>query len=93
MALITVRSLAARWSVPVRNPKYMVTPISARPATSKPVMAPARNASSRPPASDPIAAWAVRTFARTETFMPMKPVRPDRIAPMAKPTPTSQPRK
>ncbi len=40
---------------------------------------------SRPPASDFVAACAVRTLARTETFMPMKPAAPDRIAPMAKP--------
>ena len=57
-----------------------------------PVMAPALNAISRPPASEEIAAWAVRTLARTETFMPMKPASPERIAPMAKPMPTSQPR-
>ena len=43
---------------------------------------------SRPPASDFVAAWAVRTFARTETFMPMKPAAPDRIAPIAKPAAT-----
>ena len=54
-------------------------------------MAPARNAISKPPASELIAACAVRTLARTETFMPMKPAAPDRIAPMAKPTATSQP--
>ena len=35
-------------------------------------MAPARNASSSPPASEPMAACAVRTLARTDTFMPMK---------------------
>jgi len=40
-----------------------------------------------------IAAWAVRTLARTETFMPIKPAAPDKTAPTAKPTPTSQPRK
>ncbi len=56
-----------------------------------PVMAPDLKASSRPPASDLVAAWATRTLARTETFMPMKPVAPDRIAPMAKPAATSQP--
>ena len=43
---------------------------------------------SRPPASDFVAACAVRTFARTETFMPMKPAAPDRIAPIAKPAAT-----
>ncbi len=36
-------------------------------------------------------AWAVRELARTETFMPMNPAAPERIAPMAKPTATSQP--
>ena len=60
------------------------TPSSANPATNRPVMAPARNASSRPPASELIAACAVRTLARTETFMPMKPAAPDRIAPIGK---------
>ena len=49
----------------------MVTPSRARPATSMPVTAPALKAMSRPPASDWVAAWAVRTLARTETFMPM----------------------
>ncbi len=56
-----------------------------------PVMAPALKAISRPPASDFTAACAVRTLARTETFMPMKPAAPDRIAPTAKPIATSQP--
>ena len=55
-----------------------------------PVTAPDLKAMSRPPASDSLAACAVRTFARTETFMPIKPAAPDRIAPMAKPTATSQ---
>ena len=32
------------------------------------------------------AASAVRTLARTETFMPMKPVAPESTAPSAKPT-------
>ena len=56
-----------------------------------PVMAPALKAMSRPPASELIAACAVRTLARTDTFMPMKPAAPDRTAPIAKPTATSQP--
>ena len=50
-----------------------------------PVMAPALKASSRPPASELIAACAVRTLARTETFMPMKPAAPDSTAPIRKP--------
>ena len=57
-----------------------------------PVMAPALKASSSPPASEEMAAWAVRTLARTDTFMPMKPVMADRIAPTAKPVATSGPR-
>ena len=56
-----------------------------------PVMAPDLKARSRPPASEPIAAWAVRTLARTETFMPMKPAAAESTAPTAKPTATSQP--
>ena len=55
-----------------------------------PVTAPDLKAMSRPAASDSLAACAVRTLARTETFMPMKPAAPDRIAPMAKPIATSQ---
>ena len=39
-----------------------------------PVIAPARNAMVRPPCRLVRAASAVRTFAFTETFMPMKPV-------------------
>ena len=58
---------------------------SARPATSMPVTAPARNAMVRPCCSPVRAASAVRTLARTEMFMPMKPAAPDRIAPSTKP--------
>ena len=53
-----------------------------------PVMAPALNEMSRPRASDSEAPCAVRTLARTETFMPMKPAAPDRIAPTRKPMAT-----
>ena len=35
---------------------------------------------SRPPASDLVAACAVRTLARTETFIPMKPATPEHRA-------------
>ncbi len=38
-----------------------------------------------------VAACAVRTLARTETNMPMKPARPDSTAPMAKPIAVGQP--
>ena len=49
-----------------------------------PVTAPDLKATSRPPARPLVAAAsAVRTLARTETFMPMKPAAADRQAPMA----------
>ena len=51
-----------------------------------PVIAPARKAMVRPPCSEVRAASAVRTFAFTETFMPTKPVTPERTAPITKPT-------
>ena len=50
-----------------------------------PVMAPARKASVRPCCSPVCAAAAVRTLARTDTFMPMKPVAPESTAPSTKP--------
>ena len=56
-----------------------------------PVMAPDLKASSSPPASVLVAACATRTLARTDTFMPMKPVAPDSSAPTRKPMATSQP--
>ena len=56
-----------------------------------PVTAPALKAMSRPPASDWVAACAVRTLARTETFMPMKPAMPESTAPIRKPMATSGP--
>ena len=57
-----------------------------RPATSMPVTAPALKATSRP-AGQRLRARpaAVRTLARTETFMPMKPAAPDSTAPIRKP--------
>ena len=58
-----------------------------------PVTAPARKAMERPSASDRVAAWAVRTLARTETCMPTKPAAPDSVAPIRKPTATGQPRR
>src|SRR3979490_1865113 len=68
----------------------MVTPSSARPATSMPVMAPALKASSSPPASDVVAACAVRTLARPDTFMPKKPGRPGGNRADQKPDPNQQ---
>ena len=53
-----------------------------------PVIAPERKAMARPAARLLLAAWAVRTLARTETIMPMKPAEPERMAPIRKPMPT-----
>ncbi|GJE69912.1 hypothetical protein CHKEEEPN_1444 [Methylorubrum podarium] len=58
-----------------------------------PVTAPDLKATSRPPPSDCVAACAVRTLARTETFMPMKPATPESTAPIRKPMATLMPRK
>ena len=55
-----------------------------------PVTAPDLKEISSPSASDFVAACAVRTLARTETFMPMKPAAPDRTAPIRKPSATFQ---
>jgi len=56
-----------------------------------PVTAPALKEMSRPSASERVAACAVRTLARTETFMPMKPAAPESTAPMTKPKATRPP--
>ena len=48
-------------------------------------MAPDLKAMSRPAARLTDAACAVRTLARTETCMPMKPAAPDSTAPIRKP--------
>jgi len=79
------RSFGAWPPGPVRYQKKEAIASSPSPATSMPVTAPERNASVRPPCSEPRAASAVRTLARTEMFMPTKPATPDRIAPMMKP--------
>ena len=54
--------------------------------TNIPVIAPALNATVRPDCSETLAACAVRTLARTEMFIPMKPVTPESTAPSTKPT-------
>ncbi len=51
-------------------------------------MAPERNAISSAAPRLRLAACAVRTFARTDTIIPMNPAAPDRIAPMANPIAT-----
>ena len=84
--ITTGRLSAARPAGPVRYQKNTAIASSAKPATSIPVIAPARNASVRPCCSPVIAAAAVRTLERTDTFMPMKPATLDNTAPMTKPT-------
>ena len=59
--------------------------MSAKPATSIPVIAPEVNAIERPLARLSLAACAVRTLARTEMSMPANPAAPESIAPMKKP--------
>ena len=56
-----------------------------------PVTEPPRNATLSAGPKPPRAASAVRTLARTETIMPMKPAAPDRIAPIRKPIAASLP--
>ena len=58
-----------------------------------PVTAPDLKARSSPCPRLFWAATAVRTLARTETFMPMKPVAPESTAPIRKPTAASLPRR
>ena len=55
-----------------------------------PVMAPDLKASFKPAFRPDLAASVVRTFACTDTFMPMKPAAPDKAAPMMKPSGTCQ---
>ena len=54
------------------------------PTTSRPVIAPPRNATCSA-SFRPTRASAVRTLARTEMFMPMMPQAPESTAPMKKP--------
>ncbi len=56
-----------------------------------PVMAPEVKARDRPLARLSLAAWAVRTLARTEISMPAKPAAPDSTAPIRKPSASVQP--
>jgi hypothetical protein len=64
----------------------------ARPATSIPVIAPARNARVNPFCRPTCAAAAVRTFDRTDMFIPMNPATPERTAPITNPTAETGPR-
>ena len=56
-----------------------------------PVIAPPLKATFRAWLMPRVAACAVRTFARTETFMPMKPQAPDSTAPIKKPSAVCRP--
>src|SRR5581483_8478616 len=73
-------------------PKAIVTPIKPRPTTNKPVTAPPRNAVRNAGSSPPRAASAVRTFERTEMFIPMYPAAAERTAPSTKRDDVFQPR-
>jgi hypothetical protein len=53
-----------------------------------PVTAPPRNATSSAGPMPPRAASATRAFARTDTFMPMKPAAPEARPPSTKPSAT-----
>ena len=57
-----------------------------------PVTVPPLNATESAGASPDLAASAVRTFDRTATFMPMKPVSAESTAPIRNPIATFQPR-
>ena len=84
--LSTADSVAPAGAVPTRYQKNSPTPSRPRPTTSMPVMAPPLKATSSAGPMPLVAACAVRTLARTDTFMPMKPQAPDSTAPITKPT-------
>ncbi len=79
-------SLSARVPLSLTHMKNRPTPSRPRPTTSMPVIAPPLNATFSAGAMPCVAACAVRTLARTETFMPMKPQAPDSTAPTMNPT-------
>ena len=64
----------------------------AKPATSKPVTAPALKAIFKPCAKLCIADCVVRTLDLTEIFIPTKPAAPEKKAPMKKPIPELRPK-
>src|SRR3989338_6091184 len=66
-------------------PKKPLTERSARPATKRPVTEPPAKAVERAFAKPTLAAWAVRTLALTEIFMPIKPEIAEAILPTKKP--------
>ena len=80
------------WPPLVTHQKNSTTPIRPRPTTSMPVIAPPLKATSSAGPMPLVAACAVRTLARTEMFMPMKPQAPESTAPTRKPAAVFQPR-
>ncbi len=54
-----------------------------------PVVAPPRKATCSAGETPALAASATRAFERTDTFMPMYPVAPERTPPIAKPPATA----
>ena len=69
----------------MRNIKKRPTPSKPSPTTNIPVIAPPLNATLSASFIPLVAASAVRTLARTEIFIPIKPQAPERTAPMTKP--------
>ena len=88
-ALVAARSLSP---FSMRMPKYPPTPSRPRPTTRIPVTVPPLKATERAGFMPDLAASAVRTFERTATFIPMKPVSAERTAPIMKPIATFHPR-
>ena len=75
----------------VSTQKTIPTPSSPSPTTSMPVIAPPLNATFSASFMPLVAACAVRTLARTDTFMPMNPQAPDSSAPMTNATAVGRP--
>ena len=75
------------WPPPMetRNMKNKATPSRPKPTTSIPVIAPPLKATLSASFMPTVAACAVRTFALTDTFMPIKPQAPDNTAPRTNP--------
>ena len=59
----------------------MVTPSRPMPTTVTPITVPLENATRRAGFSPRIAAAAVRMLARTATFIPTNPARPEQMVP------------
>ena len=76
---------ASGFSKPPMKRKKAPTPSRPKPTTSMPVMAPPLKATFSAGPMPLVAACAVRTLARTDTFMPMKPQAPESTAPITKP--------